>query len=286
MRLDRWLATLPDVGSRGAAEKLLEAGVVVVDGAALGKSHKLAGGEQVELTPLPEAAAPDLAPPELTIAYEDEHLFVVDKAAGVVVHPGADHAGGTLAHALALAGAAGGEDERPGIVHRLDRDTSGLMVVARSEAAHKKLQQLVRRRELVREYLALVVGKPRSRRGTIDAAIGRDRRDRLRHSLDTDSPRAAVTHFELEELLDGYALLRVRLETGRTHQIRVHLEAIDLPVAGDPTYGKPGVLGLERQFLHAARLAFTHPMSGEEIDTSSPLPSDIVAALEAARSGG
>jgi 23S rRNA pseudouridine1911/1915/1917 synthase len=159
------------------------------------------------------------------------------------------------------------------------------MVVARSEAAHKKLKQLVKRRELVREYLALVVGKPRSRRGTIDAAIGRDRRDRLRQSLDTDSPRAAVTHFELEELLDGYALLRVRLETGRTHQIRVHLEAIDLPVAGDPTYGKPGAIELERQFLHAARLAFTHPITGEESDVSSPLPPELAAALDTARSG-
>jgi 23S rRNA pseudouridine1911/1915/1917 synthase len=283
MRLDRWLAGLPEVGSRGAAERLLEAGAVVVDGTALGKSHKLAGGERVELTPLPDAAVPEIAPPDLTIAYADEHLFVVDKPAGVVVHPAPGHAGGTLAHALALAGAAGGEEERPGIVHRLDRDTSGLMVVARSEETYKKLQQLVKRRELVREYLALVVGKPRSRRGTIDAALGRDRRDRLRHSLDTDSPRAAITHFELKELLDGYALLRVRLETGRTHQIRVHLEAIGLPVAGDPTYGKAEVLGLDRQFLHAARLAFTHPVTGEPIDVTSPLPPDLTAALEAVR---
>jgi 23S rRNA pseudouridine1911/1915/1917 synthase len=283
MRLDRWLAGLPEVGSRGAAERLLEAGAVAVDGAVLGKSHKLGGGERVELTAVPDAPTSDVAPPELTIAYADEHLFVVDKAAGVVVHPAPGHTGGTLADALALAGAVGGEDERPGIVHRLDRDTSGLMVVARSEETHKNLQQLVKRRELVREYLALVVGKPRSRRGTIDAAIGRDRRDRLRHSLDTDSPRAAVTHFELEELLDGYALLRVRLETGRTHQIRVHLEAIDLPVAGDPTYGKPGVLGLDRQSLHAARLAFTHPITGEGVDVTSPLPPDLASALERAR---
>src|SRR5262249_899224 len=161
----------------------------------------LAGGERVELTPPTDAPASDVAPPELTIAYGDDHLFVVDKAAGVVVHPAPGHAGGTLAHALALAGAAGGEEARPGAGHPPERGTSGLMVVARSEGAHKKLQQLVKRRELVREYLALVVGKPRSRRGTIDAAIGRDRRDRLRYSLDTDSPRAAVTHFELEELL-------------------------------------------------------------------------------------
>jgi 23S rRNA pseudouridine1911/1915/1917 synthase len=283
MRLDRWLATLPEVGSRAAAERLLEAGAVHVDDAAQGKSHKLAGGEHVELEVPEEVAAPPVEVPDLTIVYGDDHLLVVDKPAGVVVHPARGHAQGTLAHALALAGAEGGPEERPGIVHRLDRDTSGLLVVARSHEAHGKLQRQVKRRELLREYLALVVGKPQSRSGTIEAAIGRDRRDRLRHSLDTDSPRAAVTHFELEELLDGYTLLRVRLETGRTHQIRVHLEAIELPVAGDRTYGKPGVLGLERQFLHAAHLAFAHPITGEDVDVSSPLPPDLAAALETAR---
>jgi 23S rRNA pseudouridine1911/1915/1917 synthase len=283
-RLDRWLAALPDVGSRGAAERLLATGAVHVDGEPRGKSHKLAGGERVEFELAPAPVAPQVAPPDLSVAYSDEHLLVVDKPAGVVVHPAPGHAGGTLAQALALAGAAGGEEaERAGIVHRLDRDTSGLLVVARSQEAHERLQRLVRRRALIREYLALVVGKPRSRTGTIEAAIGRDRRDRLRHSLDTEKPRAAVTHFELEELLDGYTLLRVRLETGRTHQIRVHLEAIGLPVAGDPTYGKPGVLGLERQFLHAARLAFPHPITGEAVDVSSPLPPDLAGALETAR---
>jgi 23S rRNA pseudouridine1911/1915/1917 synthase len=283
-RLDRWLAALPDVGSRGAAERLLATGAVHVDGEPRGKSHKLAGGERVEFELAPAPVAPQVAPPDLSVAYSDEHLLVVDKPAGVVVHPAPGHAGGTLAQALALAGAAGGEEaERAGIVHRLDRDTSGLLVVARSQEAHERLQRLVRRRALIREYLALVVGKPRSRTGTIEAAIGRDRRDRLRHSLDTEKPRAAVTHFELEELLDGYTLLRVRLETGRTHQIRVHLEAIGLPVVGDPTYGKPGVLGLERQFLHAARLAFPHPITGEAVDVSSPLPPDLAGALETAR---
>jgi 23S rRNA pseudouridine1911/1915/1917 synthase len=258
---------------------------VLVDGQPRGKSHRLAGGEEIALEPpAPVAAVPAAPPPELTIAYEDEHLLVVDKAVGVVVHPAPGHAGGTLAEALAAAGAAGGEEGRPGIVHRLDRDTSGLLVVARSPEAHERLQRLVRRRALTREYLALVVGSPRSRRGTIEAPIGRDRHDRLRHSLDTDTPRAAVTHFELEELLPRHALLRVRLETGRTHQIRVHLAAIDLPVAGDPTYGIAGDLGLEHQFLHAARLAFDHPMTGARVDVSSPLPPELVAALAAARS--
>jgi 23S rRNA pseudouridine1911/1915/1917 synthase len=271
------------VGSRGAAERLLSAGAVLVDGESRGKSHRLAGGEEIAIEPPPVAEEPSVPLTELTIAYEDEHLLVVDKPAGVVVHPAPGHPGGTLAQALAAVGAKGGEEDRPGIVHRLDRDTSGLLVVARSDEAYEALQELVRRRELTREYIALVVGKPQSRKGTIDAPVGRDRHDRLRHSLDTDTPREAVTHFELEELLPRHALLRVRLETGRTHQIRVHLAAIDLPVAGDPTYGIARDLGLERQFLHAARLAFEHPVTGAAVDVSSPLPPDLAAALERAR---
>ena len=272
------------MGSRAAAERLLEAGAVLVDGQSRGKSHKLAGGEEIAIEPPePAAAAPVVPPPELTVAYSDEHLIVVDKPAGVVVHPAPGHASGTLAHALAAAGAEGGEEDRPGIVHRLDRDTSGLLVVARSHQTYERLQRLVRRRALTREYLGLVVGKPPSRRGTIDAPIGRDRHDRLRHSLDTATPRAAVTHFELDELLPRHALLRVRLETGRTHQIRVHLAAIDLPVSGDPLYGVARDLGLERQFLHATRLAFDHPVTGAPVDVTSPLPPDLAAALERAR---
>jgi 23S rRNA pseudouridine1911/1915/1917 synthase len=157
------------------------------------------------------------------------------------------------------------------------------MVVARSAEAHRRLERLMRRRRLERRYLALVVGRPRSRRGTIEAPIGRDRHDPTRQSLDTATPREAVTHFEVVELLPRHALLEVRLETGRTHQIRVHLAAIDLPVAGDPVYGRPGELGLQRQFLHAARLAFPHPMSGEPVETESPLPPDLQAALDAAQ---
>jgi 23S rRNA pseudouridine1911/1915/1917 synthase len=267
------------------AERLLSAGAVLVDGEPRGKSHKLAGGEAIEIdAPAPAAEEPSVALPELIVAYADEHLLVVDKPAGVVVHPAPGHAGATLAQALAAAGAEGGEQDRPGIVHRIDRDTSGLLVVARSQETFAQLQRLVRRRAITREYLGLVVGRPRSRTGTIDAPIGRDRHDRLRHSLDTDTPRAAVTYFELEELLPRHALLRVKLETGRTHQIRVHLAAIDLPVAGDRVYGVPGELGLERQFLHAARLAFAHPVTGAPVDVTSPLPPDLAAALEAARS--
>ena len=273
------------MGSRAAAERLLAGGGVRVDGAARGKSHRLTGGEEVELEPparAPSGLEPE--PMELRIAYEDEHLLVVDKPAGLVVHPAPGHARGTLVHGLVAHDAAGGEDaERPGIVHRLDRDTSGLMVVARSAEAHRRLERLVRGRALERRYLALVVGRPRSRRGRIEAPIGRDRRDPTRHSLDSATPREAITHFELVELLPRHALLEVRLETGRTHQIRVHLEAINLPVAGDPVYGRPRELGLERQFLHAARLAFPHPFGGEVVETESPLPPDLAEALDRAR---
>ncbi len=216
---------------------------------------------------------------------------MVDKPAGVVVHPARGHRGATLAEALA-GRAAGGEDPaRAGIVHRLDKDTSGLLVVAKSDAVHRALQELIRRRELRREYLALVDGCPPARSGTIDAPIGRDRRVRARMSTDTDVPRAARTHFALERAYAGFALLRVTLETGRTHQIRVHLQAIGHPVAGDPEYGPAagagavgGALGLGRQFLHAARLAFAHPVTGEPVDVTSPLPPDLAGVL--ARLGG
>jgi len=284
-RLDVFLAGLPEIGSRAVAERLLGAAGVLVDGRARLKSYRLEGGEELEFEP-PAAPTSTLVPQamDLEIPYEDEHLLVVDKPAGLVVHPAPGHSSGTLVHGLLAHDVEGGDEpERPGIVHRLDRDTSGLLVVARSPEAHRRLQEMVKAREVTREYLALVVGRPLSQRGLIEAPIGRDRHDGQRHSLDTDMPRDAVTHFEVEELLPRHALLRVTLETGRTHQIRVHLAAIDLPVAGDPVYGRPAELGLERQFLHAARLAFTHPITGAEIDVSSPLPGDLAAALERAR---
>ena len=284
-RLDRFLASVPEIGSRAAAERLLRGGGVLVDGSARPKSTRLAGGEELEFdAPGPVVSILEPEAMELDVPYGDEHLLVVDKPAGLVVHPAPGHTQGTLVHGLLAYEVEGGEEpERPGIVHRLDRDTSGLLVVARSPEAHRRLQEMVQARAVTREYLALVAGRPRSRRGSIDAPIGRDRNDPQRHSLDTDSPREAVTHFEIEELLRRHALLRVTLETGRTHQIRVHLAAVDLPVAGDLLYGRAGDLGLERQFLHAARLAFPHPMTGEPVDVSSPLPADLESALERAR---
>ncbi len=216
-----------------------------------------------------------------TIPYEDEHLLVVDKSAGLVVHPARGHRVGTLSQLLADK-AAGGDPGRAGIVHRLDRETSGLLVVARSEETHGLLQAAIAQRRVEREYLALVLGRPPARSGTVEAPIGRDPQVRTRMAIGGNAPREARTHFTLERALSGFTLLRVRLETGRTHQIRVHMQAIGHPVAGDPEYGAPGALGLERQFLHAARLAFDHPLSGERIEVRSPLPADLARALERA----
>jgi 23S rRNA pseudouridine1911/1915/1917 synthase len=289
-RLDQFLARVAHVGSRTKAQRLIDGGLVTVDGARVPKRHRVAAGETVEVQPEP-AVEPDVASDApFTVLWEDEHLLVVDKPAGVVVHPAPGHRSGTLSQALA-GRAAGGEDAaRAGIVHRLDRDTSGLLVVAKSEQAHRALKRMIEAREVRREYLALVDGTPPARSGTIDAPIGRDRRVRTKISTETDDPRDAVTHFTLEQVLPSSALLRVVLETGRTHQIRAHLKAIGHPVAGDPEYGVAGRFGLERQFLHAARLAFEHPLTGGQVDVSSSLPPDLAAVLarlrEQARGSG
>jgi len=287
-RLDVRLAAEPAVGSRAKAQRLIDAGLVTVDGRPRPKSHSLAAGEAVEARPEPPPAPVDEAAGEgvpFEVVYEDEHLLVVDKPAGVVVHPAAGHATGTLSQALAARGAGGGDPERPGIVHRLDRDTSGLLVVAKSEAVHRALQELIRRRELEREYLALVEGRP-ARSGTVDAPVGRDRVDRKLVSTRTDAPRPARTHFEIAEELPRTSLLSVRLETGRTHQIRAHMAAIGHPVVGDSAYGggKAGQrLGLTRQFLHSRKVRFRHPVTGALIGCESKLPLDLSRTLGLAR---
>jgi 23S rRNA pseudouridine1911/1915/1917 synthase len=281
-RLDVFLAAA--AGSRAAAQRLIDAGLVLVDGIARPKRHAVSAGERVLVRAAAAAPEPEAPPARFAIAYEDEHLLVVDKPPGVVVHPARRNLTGTLAQALAGRIAGGEDPRRPGIVHRLDKDTSGLLVAARSEAAYERLKALLRARAITREYLALVEGRPGARAGTIDAPLGRDRRVRTRVSTDTDEPRPAVTHFETERLFERFTLLRVRLETGRTHQVRAHLQAIGHPVAGDPEYGRRGLLGLQRQFLHATRLAFAHPLTGESLDITSPLPDDLRAALE--RAGG
>ncbi|GIU95090.1 MAG: pseudouridine synthase [Gaiellaceae bacterium] len=285
-RLDAVLAARPEIGSRSHAERLLADGAVLVDGAPRPKSHRLRPGAVVEVVLPEEPSVLEPRPVAVRVVFEDDDLVVVDKPAGLVVHPGAGTREPTLASQLLALGAAGGPDpNRPGIVHRLDKGTSGLLVATRSEEAWRALTDAIRRREVERRYLALVRGRPRSRTGRIDAPLGRDRRDPTRRSLDSDEPRDAVSFFEVVEAMPEHALLDVRLETGRTHQIRVHLQAIGLPVAGDPLYGARGDLGLERQFLHAYRLRFLHPVTGEELSFESPLPADLEAALERARAG-
>ena len=244
---------------------------MTVDGRSFAKNHRVAGGETVTVA---EQELPAQRAPEFEIVLEDEHLLVVDKPAGLVTHPAPGH------HGLTLADAVEGL-----IVHRLDRYTSGLLLIAKTEAVRDALQSELKRRELRREYLALVSGHPETETGTIDAPLGRDRHNRSLMSTRTDKPRDAVTHFEVLERLPRTTLLRVRLETGRTHQIRAHLAAIDHPVCGDPAYGGRACgqrLGLGRQFLHATKLMFRHPVTGEmEVCESKP-PVDLRRALDVA----
>ncbi|HEX2378222.1 MAG TPA: RluA family pseudouridine synthase [Gaiellales bacterium] len=281
-RLDRFVAERSTVGSRAAAARLIDAGAVQVDGEARPRAFRVSAGAVVAVT-LPEPVQAPLPDEEIEVVHADERLLVVVKPAGLLVHAAPGHSAPTLAAALA-GRAGGGPQGRAGIVHRLDRDTSGLLLVARDEETLRRLQAQLRRRRIRRTYTALVRGRPPSRTGRIEAPIGRDRRDPSRQSIDTDHPRDAVTHFELVEALPERSLLRVELETGRTHQIRVHLAAIGHPVVGDPLYGHGPELGLERQFLHASELRFTHPWTGEEIEVGAPLPDDLEAALGVARS--
>jgi len=220
---------------------------------------------------------------EPRIVHVDDSLAVIEKPAGLVVHPAPSHSGPTLVSELGDLLGGGGEEGRPGIVHRLDKDTSGLLVVARSDEAHAALQGQVQRREVERVYLALARGRISSRTGTIDAPIGRASRQRHRMAVSGAASREARTHFEVLELLSAETYLEARLETGRTHQIRAHFGAIGHPLVGDPTYGGEEKYGLKRQFLHAHRLSFAHPVSGERLAFTSALPADLAAALDAAR---
>jgi 23S rRNA pseudouridine1911/1915/1917 synthase len=221
--------------------------------------------------------------PQLRVVHLDEALAVVDKPAGLVVHPAPSHSGPTLVDELSDILGGGGDPERPGIVHRLDKGTSGLLVVARGDEAHAALQAQVQRREVERIYLALAGGKLGSRTGTIDAPIGRASRQRTRMAVSGAASREARTHFTVLELLSLESYLEARLETGRTHQIRAHFAAIGHPLTGDVTYGGARRYDLRRQFLHAHRLAFDHPFSGERLSFRSELPADLAAALDAAR---
>jgi 23S rRNA pseudouridine1911/1915/1917 synthase len=285
LRLDAFLAARGAAPSRSAAQRLIDAGAVQVDGQPRPKNHRVAAGQAITVEAGEGEAAQEPAA-EFEIVYEDADLMVVDKPPGLVTHPAPGHSGPTLAAALSGLAAGGPDPERAGIVHRLDRDTSGLLVVTKTEEAHTALSKALKARQVTREYLALVAGRVETESGTIDAPIGRDRARRTVVSTRSDRPRHAVTHFQTIERLPATTLLRVRLETGRTHQIRAHLAAIGHPVCGDVQYGGRACgreLGLERQFLHAEKLMFSHPRTGEIVVCESKPPVDLRRALDAAR---
>jgi 23S rRNA pseudouridine1911/1915/1917 synthase len=286
-RLDAVLAAVDGVGSRAAAQRLIESGAVTVNGTARAKRYLLERGDEVRADlgpPPPEPGVIDAQDLGVPIVHSDAHLIVVDKPAGMVTHPSRGHSEGTLVHGLIGGGIAGGDDpERPGIVHRLDRDTSGLLLVARTERTHRDLGRMMRDREIERRYLSLVYG-PFPPALSVDRPIGRDPRRRTRQAVVRVGGRDAVTHFRRLEEIGDLALIEARLETGRTHQVRVHLEHAGHPVLGDPVYGRGRhAQGLSRQFLHAHRLGFTHPVTGEAMQFESPLPADLESALAAAR---
>ncbi len=308
-RLDVYLASVCSDLSRSRIQKLIEEGAARIGGKSAKRSHVARAGDAVEIeVPEPRPVAIDAENIPLDVLYEDEHLLAIDKPAGLVVHPSPGHDAGTLVNALLhhvkdLAGVGG--ELRPGIVHRLDRDTSGVLLVAKSDLAHASLSRQMKKHAMRKEYLALVAGVPKVRKGEVAFAIGRDPRDRkkMRAFRRTESlpagAREAHTLYEIERewFALGVTLLRCRLVTGRTHQIRVHLAAAGLPVVGDPVYGRPRydrvsdaalkktLQEFPRQALHAERIAFHHPASNEPIEIESPLPKDmkgLLAAIEAA----
>ena len=286
LRLDAVVAQAAGV-SRTRAGELISSSGVLVDGRLEKKSYRVAAGEVVEISQ-PDFEHVD-PPSGVDVVLEDDHLLVVSKPAGVVVHPAAGVRGGTLVDALKASGrslAARPGADRPGIVHRLDRDVSGLLVVAKTDDAHEALARAMKNREIERVYIALVHGQPSADRGKIDAPIGRNPRHRTRMAVLPEG-RSSVTWFRVSERYSDAALLEVRLETGRTHQIRTHLASIGHPIVGDEAYGRdPSLarsLGLDRPFLHAYRLSFDHPITNERLDVRSELPEQLRDALDRLR---
>jgi 23S rRNA pseudouridine1911/1915/1917 synthase len=284
MRLDRYIAAVSATVSRTRAQALIDDGGVTVNGRAAKASYPVEAGDVVRLpgnaTPPNASALPLAEDIPLRIAYEDAFLLVVDKPAGMVVHPAPGHSGGTLVNALLGHTHLGGADAtRPGIVHRLDKDTSGLLIVAKDDATLVALGSAMRARAITKEYLALVEGNMDPPDGAIEAPIGRDPRQRQRMAIVTQGGRAARTLFRTEGRIGGRSLLRLTLVTGRTHQIRVHCAAVGHPVVGDPVYGRTQPPMPPRIFLHAARLAFVHPITGAALDFTSPLPAELAGFL-------
>ena len=287
-RLDAFLASSLDGLTRSQATRLIESGEVAVNGRAVSKSYKLAGGEDIAVT-LPEPEPVEAVPQDipLDVVYEDADVIVVNKPSGMVVHPAPGHPDGTLVNALlyhcagTLSGVGGAL--RPGIVHRIDRDTSGLIIAAKNDAAHQYLSAQLADHTLARTYECIVVGKLREDRGTVDAPIARHPTDRKRMAV-VAGGREAVTHWEVIARYPGYTHVRCRLETGRTHQIRVHMAYIGHPILGDTVYGaKKEVPGLTGQCLHAVGLRFLHPRTHEVMELSCPLPDEFTRMLQRIR---
>lgn len=285
-RLDAWLAQLPELSAAGLSRSRLQAlaaeGQITVNGGVARPSQRIRPRDAIIVCIPPARSPEDLIPQDIPIPalYEDEHLIVVDKPAGLPVHPGPGHPDGTLVNALLaqcpdIRGIGG--ELRPGIVHRLDLDTSGLMVVAKTQTSHQRLTEQLKNREFRKEYLAVAVGMVTPETGTIDAPIARDPRHRQKMAVDAGG-RAARTHYRTLEELEGHTLLNLVLETGRTHQIRVHLAYQGYPLLGDAVYGKACPL-VGRQFLHAARLGFRHPVTGESSVHRADLPSELAGVL-------
>ncbi|MBQ7523344.1 MAG: RluA family pseudouridine synthase [Oscillospiraceae bacterium] len=282
-RIDAAVARISGELSRAAAQKLMEQGFVTVGGVQVKKNYKVSEGDTIEVA-LPEVQdvglqAEDIA---LDVVYEDADVIVVNKPKGLVVHPAPGHSGGTLVNALmfhcgdSLSGIGG--ELRPGIVHRIDKDTSGLILAAKNDAAHRDLAAQLKTHTMARTYECLAVGSFREDSGTVDAPIGRSEKDRKKMAIRADG-RNAVTHWQVLGRYRGYTHLRCYLETGRTHQIRVHLASIGHPIVGDTVYGK-AALGFDSQCLHAVGLQFRHPRTQETIRLTCPLPPDFAAALE------
>jgi 23S rRNA pseudouridine1911/1915/1917 synthase len=282
-RLDVVLGRVPAVGSRSQAGALVDSGAVTVDGVVRPKSYRVTLGQLVFAEP-PAQVVSEAGPPiDVPIVFEDQWLLVADKPAGMVVHPAKGHDQGTLVQALAGHGPEGGATFRPGVVHRLDKDTSGLLLVAKDVEVHRRLQRMIRARDVDRRYFVLVHGNLAAATGTVEAPIGRDPVRRKTMVVGGVDARAAVTHLAVLERFGDFTLLEAKLETGRTHQIRVHLLAIGHPVAGDPTYARRDPLGVGRQFLHSHHITLTHPITGRPLDLESALPPDLEAVLQQLR---
>lgn len=282
-RIDKYISDNIAELTRSAVQGLIEGGLVLADGKAVSKNYKLRGSETVEVE-IPEPEPMDAVPEDipLDIVYEDSDLLVVNKPKGMVVHPAHGNYTGTLVNALlhhcgdSLSGING--VIRPGIVHRIDKDTSGLLIVAKNDAAHLHLAEQIKEHSFTREYEAVACGAFKESEGTVDAPIGRHKTDRKKMCVTTENSRNAVTHYSVIKQYGGYAHVRLRLETGRTHQIRVHLAYIGHPVLGDAVYGKP-FKGIEGQCLHARKIGFIHPTTGEYMEFASDLPDYFVSVL-------